>query len=66
MILMSTQSGGRYNQDGSAFWLDNYAIEVHDDGAGGSKVWNYSTLIGDLSWAWCYELAQDKSPMRVL
>ena len=60
LILMSTQSGGRYNQDGSAFWLDNYAIQVMDDGAGGSKVWNYSTLIGDLSWAWCYELAQEQ------
>lgn len=58
LILMSTQSGGRWNQDGSGWWLDNYAIQVMDDGAGGSKVWSYSTLLGDLSWAWCYEYAQ--------
>ena len=28
LILMATQNGGRYNQDGSAWWLDNYAIQV--------------------------------------
>ena len=59
LILMSAQSGGRWNQDGSAWWLDNYAIQVMDDGAEGSKVWTYTTLIGDLSWAWCYEYAQE-------
>ena len=41
LILMSTQNGGRYNQDGSAWWLDNYAIQVQDDGA--------STIILDLN-----------------
>ena len=55
---MATQNGGRYNQDGSAWWLDNYAIQVQEDGAGGARVWNYSCLLGDLSDSWCYLLAQ--------
>jgi len=59
LILMSAQNGGRYNQDGSAWWLDNYAIQCKVDGAGASKVWNYSALLGDLSDSWCYLLAQE-------
>jgi hypothetical protein len=61
LILMATQNGGRYNQDGSAWWLDNYAIQVQEDGAGGARVWNYSCLLGDLSDSWCYLLAQQSN-----
>ena len=49
LILMATQNGGRYNQDGSAWWLDNYAIQVRATTDGEAKVWNYSNLLGDLS-----------------
>ena len=58
LILMAAQNGGRYNQDGSAWWLDNYAIQVMEDGQGGARVWNYALLLGDLSASWCYLLSQ--------
>jgi hypothetical protein len=59
LIMMTTQNGGKYNQEGSAWWMDHYAIQVKVDGNGGAKAWNYSVLLGDLSDSWCYTLSQD-------